>query len=196
LARYQTLRLTGVEKQPISVEDYANFMRDLVFIHDRVYILASKEGNYRLYHSNWFYVRDQPRIPNDQMLLLHSASIGSPFTLKIDINVDEWFKAAADAFLKILYGVITIPEHRERERLQNRLIKAKVLEAEHQQRARSAVLKIERKKALQELQKLPGLAGRDREGRQHLLQRDIDRISESPLLITDIEMEGEKKRNK
>jgi hypothetical protein len=187
--------LRGIEQGEISLEDYANFHRDLVFIHDRIWILAlRREANYTLYYSRWFYVRDQPRVPKDQVLQLRSSRIGSPFNLSLDVNVGEWFEGAANAFLAVIRGLITLPEYRDRKRLENRRLRATVINAENEQRARSTVLEVQKQRALRELRNLPGLAKGDIENRLRLLENDINRISESPLQITDVNAEDEKEK--
>ena len=81
------LIVRGDEVGSILLEDDANFLRDLIFLHNRIWILASRdESLYKLYYSNWFYVRGKGRVPEGQELSLISARIGSPFELNLNLN--------------------------------------------------------------------------------------------------------------
>ena len=110
------IRIDGIEPGAIPLEEYANLLRDLVFIHDRLWLIANKE-HFRegLYFSSFFYTRDQRRVL--QTLQLVSAEIGSPFKLDITVNLDEWAKGIANAFINdIIRAVATLPSHIENEK--------------------------------------------------------------------------------
>jgi hypothetical protein len=38
----QQIVLRGAETQKLSLEDFANFLRDLVFLHDRLWLILSE----------------------------------------------------------------------------------------------------------------------------------------------------------
>src|SRR4051794_12338160 len=93
--RGQLIRIRGSENASIELEDYADFLRDIVFIHDRIWILASGDERFRrIYFSHFFYVRVR-RVPADYRLRLVSSEIGSPFELKVKVDFGESFGKAA-----------------------------------------------------------------------------------------------------
>jgi hypothetical protein len=191
------LLLRGKEAGPISLEDYANFLRDLVFLHDRLWILtANDERFYRLYYSNWFYVRDRQRVPSGEELQLLSARIGSPFEIKIDFNLGKIFEGAGKALVEILRGVATLPEYMERERirtehLRNRLLPVSTKEAETSQQQDQRLVRL-----ASELRSLPGVEGEDGSDRMRYIQNEVDRISDSRLRITSVEIVVEKQQER
>jgi len=190
-----SLLLRGTEEASVLVEDYANFLRDLVFIHDRIWILASPDERFsKLYYSNWFYVRGQQRVPEKQMLELRSAQIGSPFELKVKLDFGDQLQKAARAFLDLLRGLITLPEYKKKEKLKNRLLKAAVLKEEIEVQALKTSQDSRARTLLEELRSLPALQDQDWKTKVHILQNDVQRLSESRLRITSVEVESETKK--
>jgi len=190
-SKSELLILRGTEAGPVELESYANFLRDLVFLHDRLWILASKEASYKLYYSSNFYTRGRRPVPGPERLQLVSAHVGSPFELRLNLNVGEWLEGAARAFTEILRSVATLPAHVEREELHNRLVRAEVEYVERQLQPRQASTEAVKRQPpvlLDDLRSLPGLQGDEGEGRLALLENDVERISTSDLKITSVEV--------
>jgi hypothetical protein len=192
----KVISIEGLEPTTIELEEYANFLRDLVFIHDRVSLISQK-GNFptSLYYSSFFYVRDRQRVSHPLQLV--SARIGSPWKLDLDINVGEWFKDAGTAFLDLLRGIVTLPSYIEREKqiaeqekLKTRQMRARtqVLESV----AREARLAIERPQVpelIAENSPLHALNTNDDpewQAKLKPLRNDLQRLSDSPLRMTSI----------
>jgi hypothetical protein len=185
------IRIEGIEPGAIPLEEYANLLRDLVFVHDRLWLIANQEHfRERLYFSSFFYARDQRRVL--QTLQLISAEIGSPFKLDISVNVDDWAKGIANAFIDVVRAVATLPSYIENEKqlseqqkLRTRQMRARTHRLENEARVeiskrRSTGLIVARP-AVQALnsENIP-----DWEKKLLPLEKDIQRLAQSPLKIT------------
>lgn len=187
------LTIRGDESGPVELENYANFLRDLVFVYDRLWMLGSKafaEAMPKVYYSSFFYTRGHRPIPTEAALGLVSAVISSPF--KIDLNINTNIGESADrvarAFVTVVRALATLPALIRREELQNRLLEATVNEE-------IRLMKKKRPEGNREpladageaLRSLPGLQANDSEGKLSFLTKDMARVAESPLKIRSVE---------
>jgi hypothetical protein len=185
------IRIEGVEPTTIPLEEYANFLRDLVFIHDRLWLIGLKQDfPTRLYYSSFFYVRDRPRVSHPLQLI--STQIGSPFKLDVDVNVGDWFKGAASAFMEVLRGVATLPSYIEKakQEVEQNKLKTRQMRVETQLSesvARETKLAIRDSTAARSIKALDPGDIVDWQARLAPLEKDIQRLSESPLKITKVD---------
>jgi hypothetical protein len=125
-----------------------------------------------------------------------SARIGSPF--KLDVNITfSGFKEAADAFTSLLRGVATLPsqvsianQHAEQEKLKTREMRAVTQTAEKVERnfrdqighwhAADAIVS----NALGSPLNVAEIT--DREAKLRPISRDVQRVLESPLRVTEV----------
>lgn len=195
------LTIGGDESGEMELEQYANFLRDLVFIYDRLWMLSSKsfiEVMPKVYYSSFFYTRGHRPVPAERTLELASARIGSPFRIDLNIKTDfgESLEGAARAFATLLRTIATLPALVRRENLQNRLLEAAVNEEIHHITRRA--LKADGEslaEAAKALQSLPGLQTKDWEERISFLERDLARLTDSSLKIRSVEIDTKDKED-
>jgi len=103
---------------PIEVEELGNFLRDLVFLHDRLWIIGSKEhADYPL-DASFFYTRSGRPLPPEQRLRLTVISKQSPLELQLVIQSAFLGLSAAWLFFQLIRGMVLLPGERRIQRLQ------------------------------------------------------------------------------
>jgi hypothetical protein len=172
--------LVGPETETMTVEDYANFLRDLVFLHDRLWIVASKEraAGYNL-SAGWFYTRYGRPVPENQRLVLTSALKRSPFELGILIASAAEVGRVAWLFFQIIRGLLLLPGELEKQDLENEKLKHDNREDYLSSRA-SGPLDLRA-----DLRDLAGTEREDADTVLHLVQRDVERLKGGRLQITE-----------
>lgn len=184
----QRIVIRGTEIRSVELEEYANFLRDIVFLHDRIWILSHNHKSAEtLYYSNFFYTRGRRPVPEEQRLRLLSAVIGSPFDLNINVNFGKSFDEAAKAFVEILRGIATLPEYMKQEKLRTRALRVGVRSLEKVERA--TVHNIIRSNSA--VRELPAIS----DEKLAPIVKDALRLAESPLriqtVVADRHEEGE-----
>jgi hypothetical protein len=175
----QRIGVRGTEIRSVELEEYANFLRDIVFLHDRIWILSQNHKSAEtLYYSNFFYTRGHRPVPTEQRLRLVSAVIGSPFDLNINVNFGKSFKQAAKAFVEILRGIATLPEYMKQEKLRTRALRVAVHSLEREERATLHNI-IPSNSAIREL---PAIS----DEKLAPIVKDMLRLAESPLRIQTV----------
>lgn len=203
------ITIRGDEVSPIRLQSYGDFLRDLVFVHDRLWFLVARDEKFeRIYFSNWFYSRNHRRVPDNQELLLSSARIGSPFDINIKVNLGDWAKGVAEALVNVLRGLTTLGEHRQRKRLENdrtqilnereRLLNDALRASIATQAPEPPASALTRERTLdlnqvnlpqpvvRNLLSLPGMQAEDGSAKLHLLMNDIARLSNGDLIIREV----------
>src|SRR5579872_495063 len=172
-------------KGEIDAEDLANFLRDLVFLHDRLWIIAS--GTDYSLDASFFYTRKGRPIPPKQRLKLTLVKRESPLELGLVIASAIAIPSAAFAFFQIVRGMLLIPGEKRIQRLEEQKL-LKELEATPSPEPEAA--RLPPPSSLSEI--YDATAGEQSEDQRkielRLLQRDIQRISENEFRITEIEV--------
>ncbi len=177
----QEIAVRGLEAEFVSVEDFANFLRDLVFLHDRIWIIASgREKEYDL-KAGYFYTRYGRPVPADQRLQLVFARKGSPWEIGILIASAPIIAATAWGFVQAIRALILLPGEFRKQNLEIEKIKTDIGLGKHQ-----AQLALD--DAVGELASTLEVRGERGEVQIRLLRRDIERISENKLVITEVEV--------
>ena len=185
--------LKGLEGKDLTVEGFANFLRDLVFLHDRLWLLASEEHAKYNHITGRFFIRGGRPVPPNQALRLHRVKKESPWELTFTIESALYASPVVGLILVRLFrALVLLPGEIERQDLVNEQIRL-----QNEQLRRSLALrpsvpseKIARLPSdiADEIAQLPGLQGEKREENYRRLERDIERISDHGLAITDVEI--------
>ncbi len=177
--------LRGLEAETLAVEEFANFLRDLVFLHDRVWIMASKEHLEYDLAAGYFYTRYGKPIPEGQRLQLTYIKKESPYEVGMIISSASLAAGAAWLFFQIVRGVLLLPGEIRKQRLEESKLRKEL-------GSRPQEVSAERERVLrevdEELKALPGSQGDRVEENLRLIHRDIERISENRMRITEVEV--------
>ncbi|MGH9686296.1 MAG: hypothetical protein ACRD5K_04295 [Candidatus Acidiferrales bacterium] len=189
--------LRGIEAQEIRVEDLANFLRDLVFLHDRLWMMASEKYVGKDIGCSWFYGRNGRPIPGNQQLRLVSFRKESPFLADIIIASAALSAPVAWTYFRILRGALLLPgeiskqdaeveqikTHTEMEQLEKVKLAYEIVEMQRNWRERALATTSELRKDLREF---PSSPQEPFENRLELVERDIERLSRNEIIITNI----------
>ncbi len=170
--------LRGIEVGKLSVEGFANFLRDLVFLHDRLWIIATGQ---ELKPGMYFYSRYGRRVPADQRLELIFVRQGSPLEIGIIIRSAPFVVSAALAFVQIIRALRLLPGEKKKQDLEIEELEAKKSERQKQVDDAARV-------AFGELARNEDFRRPQPEMEIRVIRRDIERISENQLRITEIEI--------
>ncbi len=174
--------LRGAVGDELSVEDFANFLRDLVFLHDRLWMIASRvprksgqPNRSHYYHSKW-------SVPDDQKLHLDYIKMESPLEIGLTIASAILRGTVALAYAKAIETLVLLPGKKRKQDLE-----VERLEDEREGRKRGAT-----QAALQTISETSGesmeLHGNDKEEAYRWIKRDIEKIPEHGITITQIEI--------
>lgn len=169
--------LRGIEIGTVSLEEFANFLRDLVFLHDRLWIIASGRDRQYDLEASYFYTRYGRPIPNEQKVLLLHLRRESPFEVGFVLQSAIYFGSAAWIFVQIIRGLRLLPGEAEKQQLE--IEKLRDEKRERSERIERAVREV--------TENLPS-APNSRETEIRLIRRDIERISANHLRITEVEV--------
>jgi hypothetical protein len=180
--------LRADDPKDIDAEELANFIRDLVFLHDRVWLINSEDQTQYRLDASFFYTRNGRPIPSGQRLKLASIRKESPLEMGMIVAAAVGSPAAAWAFFQILRGVLLLRGERRIQSLQEQKLRQEVAQAKapnHQSLVESRVPLITiyneelggQRKSSERI-----------ETELRLLQRDVQRISENNFRITEIEV--------
>ncbi len=116
------------ETDILLLEDVATFLKDLVYLHDRLALLAPYNiENFKqfenIYFSNYFYRRFSRPLPESDKLKVSHIHLGSPLSIELIIGVALGFPAAAKAFVEFIKLIRDWDIDKERKRLGNMELK-------------------------------------------------------------------------
>ncbi len=174
----------------VEVEQLGNFLRDLVFLHDRLWIISSNEhADYPL-DAGFFYTRSGRPIPPEQSLRLIRINEQSPLELQIAIqSAIVGIPGAAWVFFQLVRGALLLPGELRIQKLQ-------------EEKLRNEVPKLGSQVPILDLPDRTAEIGRiyeedlgkrnvpssRRETELRLLLRDVQRIGEDGFRITQVEV--------
>ena len=187
------IALSGSEQGPVTVEDYANLLRDLVFLHDHLWIAASDQARDYDLSAGYFYTRHGRPVPESQQLILRRARIGSPFNLQMLIPSATFIASVAVAYYQIVQAHRTrklLPGELRRQALDERKLRRELDATPSKTNANGQNLdpySPEDQRPLEGLLRdLPGFVGDRKATIMRVVQRDLDRISRNPIKITEV----------
>lgn len=177
------LLIRGAESSEITVEAFANFMRDLVFLHDRIWLISSEEYRNRSIKGTWFYSRYGRSIPESQQLRLAFVRKESPFELGIVLRTAAIAAPVAWIYFQLLRGALLFPGEIKNQQLQNTKLEYEIAEKKDAvaSRARQAIAAVQ-----DDLSEFVRSSEEPADERLHLVERDVERLSESEVIVTDI----------
>ncbi|HXN50427.1 MAG TPA: hypothetical protein VN943_00720 [Candidatus Acidoferrum sp.] len=206
--------IRGTEGKDLRVEDFANFLRDLVFLHDRLWMMGSEEYSESVLAKSFFFTRHGRPIPKEQQLKLVSLRKESPFELVVLIGSAIVGAPAAWIYFRILRGALLLPGEVEKQdveiekgksetqklRLESIKLSREIAETETPQVNEGLAIEDfrERRRRLQsqgsrlapdlasDLRDLPQSHAESFEERVRLVERDVKRISDHEIVITEI----------
>ncbi len=186
------ITIRGDESKEVSVEELANFLRDLVFLHDRLWIIGSKEHREYPLDASFFYTRNGRPLPPEQRLRLGTIRRESPYELSLIIASAALGLPSAWAFFEIIRGVLLLPGERRIQALEIQKLQGEV----KQSREVSTVSPVARAEQpsqrlgdiLDQLTEDESLPDNRRETELRLLERDVERISQDAFRITEVEV--------
>lgn len=110
--------LRGSEADSIDLEDMANFLRDLVFIHDRIWLAESEANREYDLNASFFYTRTGRPVPEADRLKLSNIRMASPWEMAVVISSAlTGAMATAWLFFQIARGVLLLPGERQLQQL-------------------------------------------------------------------------------
>ncbi len=207
--------IRGSEAPNITVEEVANFLRDLVFLHDRLWMIASGAEAESTLAKSFFYTRNGRPVPSSYQLQLLSIRKESPFEAGILIGSALALAPAAWIYYRILRGALLLPGEIEKQDVEIdkakseteklKLDKIKVAyEVEEKRRKLQNVTSLrasdfyEKKSHLRDhrpsviddlqddLRELSQTDVESFEERAHLIERDVKRLTEHEIVVTEI----------
>jgi hypothetical protein len=178
----QQLAMQGLQDRKLLAEELGNFLRDLVFLHDRLWILASKEFVHYNYQTTWFFGRNTRPLPVEARLEVVSFRKESPWFLLLDLGAFGAFGAVCLLYLKVLRIALLLPGEFVEQRLRIEILEH--TRAEKRKRESSTIIE----PTQQDISQLPGLRGEQGEKNYQLLLRDAKRLSNGPLKTQGIEI--------
>jgi hypothetical protein len=188
--------IRGTESDDLTVEQLANFLRDLVFLHDHLWLMASPDyKEYNLNHS-FFYSRYGRPVPQSQRLHLLSVEKKSPFELQLGIPSAFYFVPVAMIFFRLLRGAILLPGELEkqdadiqfkREATENMSLRNEKLRSEVTKREQKLDLDVSMSAQEEtDIRALPGALADDYEERIHLIKRDVRRLANNEIQVKEV----------
>ena len=193
------ISIRGIEGREIAVEDFANFLRDIVFLHDRIWMMSSRDYSESKLGYSFFYTRNGRPIQQTQKLKLISVRMESPFDLVVNIPSALSYASAAWIFFRLLRGALLLPGEIEKQYMEidrgNSAIEKQELEKtdlvytidEKRRRSRDhrASIPLDVREDILELAK-PHTDSF--EERISLVERDVRRLSEDEIVVTEIKV--------
>jgi hypothetical protein len=189
--------IRGAEEKDISVEEFANFLRDLVFLHDRLWMMASEHFSQTKIAYSFFYTRNGRPIPKEQQLALVSLRKESPFEIVVLIGSAIAVAPAAWIFFRILRGTLLLPGEIEKQDVEIEKGKSEIEKLELE-KVHLAYEIEEKRRQLQaqspkvvedvrgDLRELPPSKVEPFEERLHLVERDVERLNDHEIVVTEI----------
>src|SRR3990172_3582621 len=106
----------AVDEGSIALDDFANFLRDLVTFHDRLCVITSPK--YREYNlsSSFFYTRYGRPIPAGQSLRLTHLKKESPLEIGLLLASAAIFGRAVQPFVQGLRDLVLLPGDYRKQR--------------------------------------------------------------------------------
>lgn len=125
------VRLTFDKLYQYDLEDIATFLKDLVFLHGRIAILAPYNLNNiktfkYIYKSKYFYRRFSHPLPETDKLKVSHIHLSSPLSIELILGIAIGFPAAAKAFIEFIKLIRDWELDRERKQLQNIELRLKI----------------------------------------------------------------------
>ena len=119
------------ETDILLLEDVATFLKDLVYLHDRLALLAPYNiENFKqfenIYFLDYFYRRFSRPLPESDKLKVSHIHLGSPLSIELLIGIIFGFPTAALAFIKLLQIIRDWDLDREKKRLENLELKLRI----------------------------------------------------------------------
>lgn len=191
------IQITGTEGKLVELEQVANFIRDLVFLHDRLWIVAAKDLREYKLDSGYFYMRYGRPVPKDQRLQLVSFSMGSPFSLVFLLAAAGVGASIALPYFKLLRGGLLLPGELKKQKLDAKKIEGEIEINELKKVQLSAEIENRSSKLRDRTSKVIGDVRSDlRSLRSHdstsleeverLITRDVERLNEDEIVVTDV----------
>lgn len=189
--------IRGTEAPDIAVEEFANFLRDLVFLHDRLWMMASGLHVESKLANSFFFTRNGRPVPAGYQLQLLSIRKESPFEVRILIGSALALAPAAWVYFRILRGSLLLPGEIEKQGVEIEKGKSEVEKLELE-KVRLAYEIEEKKRQLHDqvpkilndvrgdLQEFPSSRIESFEERLHLVERDVTRLTEHEIVVSEI----------
>ena len=134
-----TVRLTGIERESPALEDIGNYLRDVVFLHDRLVLwqLYREDAKYTPLQFYSRYGRKELLAwrPQSKALLL-----GSPFSLLVALPALAVAPAAVRAFADLLTRVSLLGPDRAHRQAETEILRQQAESQRIQNRLRSHIV--------------------------------------------------------
>lgn len=173
------------------LDDFANFLRDLVSFHDRLCVLSSARFSDYDVFSSFFYTRRGRPIPVEYSLRLAQLRKESPYDIRVILASVAVVGAVAEPFVNALKNLALLPG--EYKKQQGEIRKQRLEEALLAEQVENVRLdNIQRKRLIADaivkhVHQNTEVPERFNEEADRLLRRDIERIDEHRIRITDVE---------
>lgn len=180
--------LRGSEADSIDLEDMANFFRDLVFIHDRIWLAESKITRKYDLSASFFYTRTGRPVPETNRLKLSSIRMASPWEMAIAIgSATAGGAASAWMFFQIARGVLLLPGERRLQRLQEEKLRRELANGTPQSLSPIDEYPRSVDEVIAEGVEEHLLLAEQAAVLEPLIQKDVRRILKSPIKIEELE---------
>jgi hypothetical protein len=182
------IRLYGAKIDLPNVEQMANFMRDLVFLHDRLWLIENRSNSEFNPRASYFYTRYGRSVPERDRLKLISIRMESPWEMAVFIgSALAGTGATAWAFFQILRGALLLPGELRLQQMQElkahhelqKLVAENASGHNSEPAAGNTIVSVIRALSLPEEKVGPA---------ESLIQGDVRRLHESPLRLVEIEI--------
>jgi hypothetical protein len=181
--------LSGFSDRLVDAEAFGNFLRDLTFLHDRLCLLSTNELNVKDLNYSYFFTRKGRQIPPEYRLKLVSLQKNNPWEAHLVIGAFLAVPAAGWAFFQIIRAIKMLPGER---RLQNLAVERAEIENArslldiHKTYPPPALAEIVHPAVETLLEN--GLPPDESQPAAHLIARDLQRLLESPIQVTNTEI--------
>lgn len=153
-------------------EELANFIRDIVFLHDRIMLLGMVQTEPKYFWTPGFYRRDINRLSPEYRLRIASLSKESPIQIELVLGIAAVMLATAKTFVELLKLIRDWRLDRESKELQNEKLRAEIAKI---------LENVDMKKVSPE----------EQTHLEKLLKRDFERLAESAIQISAVQVKDE-----
>lgn len=174
----QGLLLRGDQQDSSSLEELANYLRDLVFLHDRLVLWELGYNSIAESHTYPFYSRYSRRELRELQLQVKRLGIGSPFELLVSFPAALVAPSAVAAFVLLIRQLAMLGPDRSHRQAEAELLlqQARRLELDNEAFARAA-------DSLEDDQFHLGMSqtARDR------AKSELKRLAKGPVLLREVQ---------
>jgi len=169
-------------------------MRDVVFLHDRLCLISSRKYAEYDFTASFFYTVQRKAIPEEYKVQFVSLRKESPFELGLLLASAALFARTIPPFVQAIRDLVLLPREYQKQQAE---LRRQPLDRELlvQQIEGMRLENMERRARIHErmvstLREQPSASRRLTEETVNLLKRDIERIDEHPVTLTDVEVKS------